>query len=66
MAIIGILAGVFIPTITGTEAQGLSQTMGGSVINQAEIIQVFYFATLAQSIGTGLVAGVFEDGHNSL
>lgn len=63
MAIIGILAGVFIPTITGSEAQGLSQTMGGSVINQAEIIQVFYFATLAQSIGTGLVAGVFEDGH---
>jgi flagellar protein FlaJ len=63
MAIIGILAGVFIPTITGSEAQGLSQTMGGTVINQAEIIQVFYFATLAQSIGTGLVAGVFEDGH---
>lgn len=63
MAIIGILAGVFIPTITGSEAQGLSQTMGGSVINQAEIIQVFYFATLAQSMGTGLVAGIFEDGH---
>jgi len=63
MAIIGILAGVFIPTITGSEAQGLSQTMGGSLINQAEIIQVFYFATLAQSIGTGLVAGIFEDGH---
>jgi flagellar protein FlaJ len=63
MAIIGILAGVFIPTITGSEAQGLSQTMGGSVINQAEIIKVFYFATLAQSMGTGLVAGIFEDGH---
>jgi flagellar protein FlaJ len=63
MAIVAILAGVFIPTITGSEAQGLSQTMGGSgLISQAEIIQVFYFATLVQSIGTGLVAGVFEDG----
>lgn len=63
MAIIGILAGVFIPTITGAEAQGLSQAMGSGFVNQAEMIQIFYFATLAQSIGTGLVAGVFEDGH---
>jgi hypothetical protein len=63
MAIVAILAGVFIPTITGSEAQGLSQTMGGTgLISQAEIIQVFYFATLVQSIGTGLVAGIFEDG----
>ena len=64
MAIIAMLAGVFIPTITGSEAQGLSQTMGGlGAINQADIIQVFYFATLVQSIGTGFVAGIFEDGH---
>lgn len=63
MAIIGILAGVFIPTITGADAEGLTQAMGRGLVNQAEMIQVFYFATLAQSIGTGLVAGVFEDGH---
>jgi len=64
MAIIAMLAGVFIPTITGSDAQGLSQTMGGlGAINQADIIQVFYFATLVQSIGTGFVAGIFEDGH---
>ncbi|MDG6229834.1 MAG: type II secretion system F family protein [Candidatus Thermoplasmatota archaeon] len=64
MAIIAILAGVFIPTITGTEAQGLSITMGGAgQISQAAIIQVFYFATLVQSMGTGIVAGIFEDGH---
>jgi flagellar protein FlaJ len=62
MAIVGILAGVFIPTITGSEAQGLSQTMGGSAIDQASIIQVFFFATIVQSVGTGLVAGIFEDG----
>lgn len=63
MAIIAILAGVFIPTITGSEAKGLSQAMGSGFINQAEILQIFYFATLAQSIGTGVVAGIFEDGH---
>ncbi len=63
MAIIGILAGVFIPTITGAEAEGLSQAMGGGRVNQAAMIQVFYFATLAQSMGTGIVAGIFEDGH---
>jgi flagellar protein FlaJ len=64
MAIIGILAGVFIPTITGSAAEGLSGTMGGgNIIGQQAIIQIFYFATLAQSMGTGLVAGIFEDGH---
>ncbi|MBS3748917.1 MAG: type II secretion system F family protein [Candidatus Thermoplasmatota archaeon] len=63
MAIIAILAGVFIPTITGSEAKGLSQAMGSGFINQGEILQIFYFATLAQSIGTGVVAGIFEDGH---
>lgn len=63
MAIIAMLAAVFIPTITGSEAEGLSQTMGGlGSVSQDAIIQVFYFATLVQSIGTGLVAGLFEDG----
>ncbi|MBS3777761.1 MAG: type II secretion system F family protein, partial [Candidatus Thermoplasmatota archaeon] len=64
MAIIAILAGVFIPTITGSEAEGLAGTLGGGkIIEQQAIIQIFYFATLAQSMGTGLVAGIFEDGH---
>jgi len=64
MAIIAILAGVFIPTITGEEAEGLAGTMGGGeLVGQQTIIQVFYFATVAQSMGTGLVAGIFEDGH---
>jgi archaeal flagellar protein FlaJ len=64
MAIIAILAGVFIPTITGTAAEGLAGAMGGGgIIGQQAIIQVFYFATLAQSMGTGIVAGIFEDGN---
>ncbi len=64
LAIIAILAGVFIPVITGKGAEGLSTTMGGTgILSQAAIVQAFYFATLVQSVGTGLVAGVFEDGH---
>ena len=64
MAIIAILAGVFIPTITGSAAEGLATTMGGGdIVGQQTIIQLFYFATIAQSMGTGLVAGIFEDGH---
>jgi archaeal flagellar protein FlaJ len=64
MAIIAILAGVFIPTITGSAAEGLASTMGGGdIVGQQTIIQLFYFATIAQSMGTGLVAGIFEDGH---
>ncbi len=64
MAIIAMLAAVFIPTITGEAAQGLSTAVGGQGdISQSGIIQVFYFATIVQSVGTGVVAGVFEDGH---
>ena len=64
IAIIAILAGVFLPAITGSEAEGLSTTMGGTgAINAASIIQVFYFATIMQGIGTGIVAGIFEDGY---
>ena len=33
------------------------------MISQAEIVQVFYFAAIVQSVGTGLVAGIFEDGY---
>lgn len=65
LAIIAILVGVFIPAITGQGASGISSAMGGlgSSINQSDIVQVFYSAIIIQSIGTGLVAGIFEDGH---
>ena len=64
LAIIAILAGVFIPAITGAGAEGLSTTMGGTgALSGAAIVQAFYFAIMVQSVGTGLVAGVFEDGH---
>lgn len=65
LAIMAILVGVFIPAITGKGTEGLSSTMGnlGGGISQAAIVQVFYLATIIQSIGCGLVSGVFEDGH---
>jgi len=65
LAIISILVGVFIPSITGEGAAELSATMGnlGGNISQAAIVQVFFIATIIQSIGCGLVSGVFEDGH---
>ena len=62
-AIIAILSGVFLPTITGGESQQFAAAMGGRGISQMALVQVFYFATLVQGIGTGLVAGIFEDGH---
>ena len=64
LAIIAILSGVFIPTLTSGGAAGLANTLGGRSLISAEAIgSVFYFATIVQAIGTGLVAGVFEDGH---
>ena len=65
LAIIAILVGTFIPSLTGAGVEGLSSTMGGlgGTIGQADIVQVFYTAIIIQSIGTGVVAGIFEDGH---
>jgi flagellar protein FlaJ len=36
---------------------------GGGVVTQQEVTVVFYFAALVQGFGSGIVAGVFEDGH---
>jgi flagellar protein FlaJ len=65
LAIIAILVGTFIPSLTGAGVEGLSSTMGGigGSIGQADIVTVFYAAIIIQSIGTGVVAGIFEDGH---
>ena len=35
----------------------------GGTFGQGDIVQVFYSAIIIQSIGTGVVAGIFEDGH---
>jgi flagellar protein FlaJ len=65
LAIIAILCVSFIPSMTGSGAQGMKGALGGSVVQQEDIIPIFYFATLIQGLGSGLVAGVFEDGNFS-
>jgi flagellar protein FlaJ len=64
LLIIAILCGSLIPAMTGEGAKGLSTAMGGKgLITKGEIIPVFFYANLAQSIGMGLVTGVFEEGN---
>jgi hypothetical protein len=64
LMIIAILCGSLIPAMTGEAAKGLSAATGGKgLITKAEIIPVFFYANLSQSIGMGLVTGVFEEGN---
>jgi archaeal flagellar protein FlaJ len=64
LLIIAILCGSLIPAMTGEGAKGLSTAMGGKgLITKGEIIPVFFYANLSQSIGMGLVTGVFEEGN---
>jgi len=64
LLIIAILCGSFIPAMTGEGSEGLKTAMGGAgVIKKGDIIPVFFYATLVQSIGMGLVTGVFEEGN---
>ncbi|MBU0497612.1 MAG: type II secretion system F family protein [Candidatus Thermoplasmatota archaeon] len=65
LAIIMILNLSFIPAMTGSGSQGMAGIMGGGSVNAREVTVVFYFATLIQGFGSGLVAGVFEDGNIS-
>jgi len=64
LLIIAILCVTLIPAMTGEGSTALSAAMGGSgVITKADIVPVFFYANLSQSIGMGLVTGVFEEGN---
>ncbi|UCF13309.1 MAG: type II secretion system F family protein [Thermoplasmatales archaeon] len=65
LAIIAILCVSFIPSMTASGTQGMQGALGGGSVSQEEILPIFYFATLVQGFGSGLVAGVFEDGNFS-
>ena len=63
LMIIVILCGSLIPAMTGKESLSLSTATGVTgAITKEQIIPVFFYANLTQSIGMGLVAGVFEEG----
>jgi flagellar protein FlaJ len=64
LIIITILCNSLIPTMLGEGSAELAATMGGETgITQGDIVQVFFYAALVQSVGMGLVAGVFEEGN---
>jgi flagellar protein FlaJ len=64
LLIIAILCSSLIPAMTGEASRGLSGAIGGpNLITQDEIVPVFFYTNLVQSIGMGLVTGVFEEGN---
>lgn len=65
LAIIAILCTSFIPSMTGTSTAGMQGAMGGGSVRQEDILPIFYYAAILQGLGSGLVAGVFEDGNFS-
>jgi len=49
--------------VGGEGAAGMQGVMGGgNLATQSEITTTFFFACIIQGFGSGLVAGVFEDG----
>ena len=64
LAILLILCTSFIPAMVGGEgAAGMQGVMGGgNFASLGEITTTFFYACIVQAFGSGLVAGVFEDG----
>jgi len=64
LLIITILCVSLIPAMTGQESMQLSGvTAGSGGITQGDVVPVFFYAALIQSIGMGIVTGVFEEGN---
>lgn len=64
LMIIALLCQTLIPAMTGSSSIEMQGTMGGiGGIKQEDIIPVFFYATIVQSVGMGLVTGVFEEGN---
>jgi len=65
LLIIIILCKSLLPSMLGEGSAGLNAATGGGGNNltQLAVTQVFFFASLVQSFGMGLVTGVFEEGN---
>lgn len=61
LAIIIILLTSFLPALTGNGDASHTFILGGTAVSQQEITSTFYYATLIQSLFSGIVAGIFED-----
>lgn len=64
LAILLILCTSFIPAMVGEGGTGMQGVMGGggTLASLQEITTTFFYACIIQGFGSGLVAGVFEDG----
>jgi len=64
LAILLILCTSFIPAMVGEGGTGMQGVMGGggTLASLQEIMTTFFYACIIQGFGSGLVAGVFEDG----
>ena len=58
-----VLCKSLIPAMTGLGSEELAGVMGKSgAITKTDITNLFFYATIFQSAGMGIVTGVFEDG----
>ena len=63
LAILLILCTSFIPAMVSEGGEGMQGIMGsGNTASLDEIITTFFYACIVQGFGSGVVAGVFEDG----
>ena len=62
LAIILILCTQFVPTLS--EGSATLPGMGGGM-SKEEVIRIFFYASMIQALGSGIVAGVFESGRLS-
>jgi len=63
LLIILVLSAGLLPQITGEGAAAFAAgTSGKEAIRESDVLPVFFIAAIAQSIGMGLVTGVFEEG----
>ncbi len=64
LLIIAILCGSLIPAMTGEGAEQLAIAHGaGDTLETKDVVPVFFYATLVQAVGMGIVTGVFEEGN---
>ena len=62
LVIILILTKQFLPMLCGGTSEFSAVTLGSSVISLHDITLAYFYAAIIQAMGSGFVAGVFEEG----